>query len=60
MFLTRLRGSDNRPRKSFASPAGAHDDVVDAMAWGVRLCISREPPKSEPVKQPESWKTNLV
>lgn len=40
-------------------PAGAHDDVVDAMAWGVRLCISREPPKSEPVKQPESWKDKL-
>lgn len=40
-------------------PAGAHDDIVDAMAWGVRLCISREPPKSEPVKQPESWKDKL-
>ena len=26
-------------------PAGAHDDVVDALAWVVQLCLGKEPPR---------------
>lgn len=41
-------------------PAGAHDDVVDALAWGVRLVINR-PPKVRDTPQPlKSWKDQLV
>lgn len=40
-------------------PAGAHDDVVDALSWAVRLCIGRTPPDREEVKQPASWKDRL-
>jgi hypothetical protein len=40
-------------------PAGAHDDVVDALAWAVRLCMDKAPPRAaEPVKLP-SWKDKL-
>lgn len=40
-------------------PAGAHDDVVDALSWAVRLCIGREPPARDEVVQPKSWKDRL-
>lgn len=41
-------------------PAGAHDDVVDALAWGVILCLNQEPPRlAEPVKLP-SWRDKLT
>lgn len=40
-------------------PAGAHDDIVDALAWAVRLCMDKEPPRAEaPMKMP-SWKDKL-
>lgn len=26
-------------------PAGAHDDVVDALAWAAQLCMGKEPPR---------------
>ena len=40
-------------------PAGAHDDVVDALAWGVRLCIGREPPVAEAPPPIKSWRDRL-
>lgn len=40
-------------------PAGAHDDIVDAMAWAVNLCIGRAPKPKPKVKEPESWKDRL-
>lgn len=40
-------------------PAGAHDDVVDALSWAVRLCIGREPPARDEVVQPKSWKDRI-
>ena len=40
-------------------PAGAHDDIVDALSWAVQLCIGKEPPKLNPHRQPSSWKDKL-
>lgn len=41
-------------------PAGAHDDVVDALAWAVRLCMDKAPPRApDPPKLP-SWKDRLA
>lgn len=40
-------------------PAGAHDDIVDAMAWAVNLCVGRTPKKKPEPKQPASWKDRL-
>lgn len=40
-------------------PAGAHDDIVDALAWAVRLCMDKAPPvEPEPKKLP-SWRDKL-
>jgi predicted phage terminase large subunit-like protein len=40
-------------------PAGVHDDIVDALAWAVNLCVDKKP-RPQP-KQPgvKSWKDNL-
>lgn len=41
-------------------PAGAHDDVVDALAWCVRLCLDKSPPaRAEPPRIP-SWRDKLA
>ena len=40
-------------------PAGAHDDVVDAMAWAVRLCMDKAPPRPPDPPQMPSWKDKL-
>ena len=40
-------------------PAGAHDDVVDALAWAVQLCMNKEPPRGYTVPQIRSWKDKL-
>jgi predicted phage terminase large subunit-like protein len=40
-------------------PAGAHDDIVDAMAWAVNLCVNKSPktmPKPKPIA---SWRDKL-
>lgn len=40
-------------------PAGAHDDVVDALAWVVQLAIGKDPPRlPEPARTP-SWRDRL-
>lgn len=40
-------------------PAGAHDDIVDALAWATTLAIGSAPPKgAQPPKLP-SWKDKL-
>jgi predicted phage terminase large subunit-like protein len=40
-------------------PAGAHDDVVDALAWAVRTAMGKAPPTLEPEARIKSWKDDL-
>jgi predicted phage terminase large subunit-like protein len=41
-------------------PAGAHDDVVDALAWAVHLCMGKEPPRIQPSAPAlRSWRDKL-
>lgn len=40
-------------------PTGVNDDIVDALAWCVNLCIGRAPRLAPKVKEPPSWKDRL-
>lgn len=40
-------------------PAGAHDDIVDALAWAVRLCMDKAPPTPPEAKKVGSWRDKL-
>jgi predicted phage terminase large subunit-like protein len=40
-------------------PAGAHDDVVDALAWAVQLCMNKEPPRAYVPPPLKSWRDRL-
>lgn len=40
-------------------PAGVHDDVVDAMAWVVHLCLGKAPPQLETPPPLKSWRDKL-
>lgn len=40
-------------------PAGAHDDVVDALAWAVQLVAKRAPPRVIAPPEQASWKDKL-
>lgn len=40
-------------------PAGAHDDIVDAMAWAVTLAVGSSPPKGAKPPTMKSWKDKL-
>lgn len=40
-------------------PAGKHDDIVDALAWAVRLVLAHAPPRAAPPKKHKSWKDKL-
>lgn len=37
-------------------PGGAHDDIVDALAWAVRLTLDNAPRRVDPPKAVKSWK----
>jgi predicted phage terminase large subunit-like protein len=41
-------------------PAGAHDDVVDALAWAVNLCIGKAPPRVREAKKMKTWREKLA
>lgn len=41
-------------------PGGVHDDIVDALAWLVRMVMKKQPPKRPRHKQPASWKKKLL
>ena len=40
-------------------PAGAHDDVVDALAWAAQLCMGKEPPRLAAPPPLPSWRDKL-
>ena len=40
-------------------PAGVHDDVVDALAWAVQLCMGKEPPQEYTPPPLKSWRDRL-
>ena len=40
-------------------PAGIHDDIVDALAWCVNLCVSKKPKPQKKPKELKSWKDQL-
>lgn len=40
-------------------PAGAHDDVVDALAWAAQLCMGKEPPRLAVPPPLPSWRDKL-
>ena len=40
-------------------PAGKHDDIVDALAWAVRLATGKKPKKLANAPKRKSWKDNL-
>lgn len=40
-------------------PAGAHDDVVDALAWAAHLCMGKEPPRLAVPPPLPSWRDKL-
>lgn len=41
-------------------PAGVHDDVVDALAWAVQLCMGKEPPQAYVPPPLKSWRDKLM
>ena len=41
-------------------PAGAHDDIVDALAWAVTLAVGSAPPMAAKPKKIASWKDKLM
>jgi predicted phage terminase large subunit-like protein len=40
-------------------PAGAHDDIVDSLAWNVHLTMMRNPRSKRRRQEPESWRDKL-
>lgn len=41
-------------------PAGKHDDTIDALAWCVRLILTRMAPRQKAAKKLPSWKDALT
>lgn len=41
-------------------PAGKHDDIVDALAWAIRLLLTRSAPRQQVPKKLKSWKDKLA
>jgi predicted phage terminase large subunit-like protein len=40
-------------------PAGAHDDVVDALAWAAQIAVRQGAPRSTAPKEPPGWREKL-
>ena len=41
-------------------PAGAHDDIVDALAWAIQLSMNRPAPRPPARKKAPSWRDALL
>lgn len=40
-------------------PGGVHDDIVDALAWAIRVSMKHPPPRAPTQKKQNSWKDKL-
>lgn len=40
-------------------PGGVHDDIVDALAWLVRMVLKQQPPRPRKAARQKSWKDQL-
>ena len=40
-------------------PAGAHDDIVDALAWCTTLAVGSTPPRTAAPEKVKSWRDKL-
>ena len=52
--------TDNAVGELLRFPGGIHDDIVDALAWGVRMIGSRKEPPSPTARNSKSWKDKLT
>jgi predicted phage terminase large subunit-like protein len=50
---------DTARQEMLRFPAGAHDDVVDALAWAAHLVMGKEPPRAHLPRPLPSWKDKL-
>ena len=46
-------------RELLSFPAGKHDDIVDSLAWTVRLTLTKGAPRKPQPPKPKSWKDKL-
>lgn len=56
VFDEDIRGFFDIQAELLRFPSGAHDDIVDALSWVVRLAMMFPAPWKPPAKQPKSWK----
>lgn len=51
-------------REMLRFPSGAHDDIVDSLAWLIRMSMVISPPRPQKMRnqgrKPDSWKKQLV
>ena len=51
--------TENAVNELLRFPGGIHDDIVDSLAWGVRMIGGRKEPPSPTHKNTKSWKDRL-
>ena len=59
LFSRRCHMATDRGAGDAALPAGAHDDIVDALAWAVRLSLDKPPPTPPEPPPQKSWRDSL-
>jgi predicted phage terminase large subunit-like protein len=59
MFPQSALWVDQAVQEMLRFPAGAHDDVVDAVAWAMRLIVDTPPPAPQMAKDVKSWRDKL-
>jgi len=51
--------TDNAVQELLRFPGGVHDDIVDALAWLIRMIGNRKPPAKPGSEAHQSWKRKL-
>lgn len=59
-FLKDASWFPNVQQELLRFPAGAHDDIVDALAWATHLSLAMEPPRVKSPPAPPSWRDRLL